>query len=126
MEQGQFVRKRSQAGKSVIGNLVVLAILAVGIFAAIQYVPQKIEAGTVNTILDQLEQRHASSPFRDDQDVWAVIDRNLSLNEMRDMKSSFRTAWNGRTVTVTVDYERELNLVFKTIIIPYHEQIVLN
>ena len=126
MEQGQFVWKRSQAGKSVIGNLIILAILAVGIFAAIQYVPQKIEAGTVNTILEQLEQRHVSAPFRDDQDVWAVIDRNLSLNEMRDMKSSFRTAWNGGTVTVTVDYERELNLVFKTIVIPYHEQIVLN
>lgn len=126
MEKGQVTGKRSQAGKSMIGNLIVLAILGLGIWAAIQYVPQKIEAGTVNTILEQLEQRHSASRFNDDQDLWAVIDRNLSLNEMRDMKPYFKTSWNGRTATVTVDYERELSLGFKTFVIPYHEQIVLN
>lgn len=115
-----------QSGKSFIGNLVVFAAIAYGIFVGIQYIPQRLEAGTMRTVLDRVEQRHAATPIRDDRDLWTIVDKQLGVNEMRDMRPNFKSSWNGNTVTVTVDYSRELNLLFTTKTMEYHERVALN
>ena len=115
-----------QAGKSTIGNIVVFAAVAYGIFVGIQYIPQRLEAGTVRTVLDRVEQRHHATPIQDDRDLWTIVDKQLSVNEMRDMRPHFKSSWNGNSVTVTVDYTRELNLLFTTKTMEYKERLVLN
>jgi len=126
MELDRKTLPASQPGKSLIGNLIVLALIAFGIWVGIQYIPQRIEAGTVRTILDQVQQRHNATPFQDDRDLWAVINNHLHINEMRDMKNHFKARWDRDTVTVTVDYQRDLNLVFTTRTMEYHEELVLH
>lgn len=114
-----------QRGKSVIGNLIVLALIAFGIWVGIQYIPQRLEAGTVRTILDQVRQRHSATPIQDDRDLWAVINNHLHINGMNHMKDYFKAKWDQGRVTITVDYERDLNLLFSTRTMKYHEELVL-
>ena len=102
-----------------------LVLIGFGIWIGIQYIPQRIEAGTVRTILDQVRQRHNATPIQDDRDLWAVINNHLHLNGMNDMKDHFKARWDQDTVTVTVDYVRDLNLLFTKRTMEYHEELVL-
>lgn len=77
-------------------------------------------------MLDRVENRHGATPIRDDRDLWTIIDKQLNVNEMEDMRPRFKSSWNRDTVTVTVDYTRELNLIFTRKTIEYHERLVLN
>lgn len=115
-----------QEGKSAIGNLLVFALIGFGIWVGIQYIPQRIEAATVRSVLDRVEKRHAATPIRDDRDLWAIVNKQLNVNEMQDMRPNFKSSWNRSAVTVTVDYTRELNLIFTTKTIEYRERLVLN
>lgn len=115
-----------QLGKSAIGNLLVLAIIAYGIWVGFQYIPQRIEAATVGSIVDQVVQRHHSTPITNDRELQTVIDRQLGVNDMIDMKDHFRTSWDHGRGTLTVAYERDLNLIFTTKTIEYREQAVLD
>lgn len=114
-----------QEGKSAFSNLLVFAVIGYGIWVGVQYIPQRIEAGTIRSVLDRVEQRHAATPIRDDRDLWTIVEKQLSINEMRDMRPYFRSSWSGGTVTLTVDYTRELNLIFTNKTMKYHEGTVL-
>lgn len=115
----------NQRGKSAIGNLIVLVIVGVGVWAGIQYIPQKIEAGTMNSILDKVQQRHNATPFRSDADLWKIIDMQLNINEMRDMRQNFTVQREGGALTVSVDYERDLSFVVFTKDMSYHKKLTL-
>lgn len=115
-----------QCGKSKIGNMIVLALVIFGVWVGIQYIPQRIEAGTVQSILDRVQARHNSTPIRDDRDLWAVINNHLNINDMRDMQDHFKTKWDGTTATITVNYDRDLNLIFTTRTIQYRETLVIH
>lgn len=115
-----------QEGRFAFGNLLVFALIGYGIWVGVQYIPQRIEAATVRTVLDRVEHRHGATPIRDDRDLWTIIDKQLNVNEMEDMRPRFKSSWNRDTVTVTVDYTRELNLLFTRKTIEYHERLVLN
>lgn len=117
--------KVRQAGKGAIGNIVVLAMIAFGVWVGIQFIPQKLEQGTVKSILDDVQKRHFASPIRDDADLWQVIDRQLLVNEMRDMRPYFTIAREGNGITVRVSYERDLNLVVTTKTLQYNESVNL-
>ena len=114
-----------QGGKSTIGNLIVLGLVGFGVWVGIQYIPQKIEQGTVQSVLDRVEQRHQSTPIQDDRDLWQVIDRQLSVNEMNDMRHNFDVSRAGGRITIRVTYERELNLIFTTKKMRYNESVSL-
>ena len=93
-----------QRGKGAIGNVIVLALIGFGVWVGIQFIPQKLEQGTVKSILDDVEKRHFASPIRDDGDLWQVIDRQLLVNEMRDMRPNFTIAREGNGITVRVSF----------------------
>lgn len=115
-----------QRGKSLIGNLLVLAIIGLGVWVGIQFIPMKIQQGTMNTILDKVEQRHHATPYQSEADLWGIIDKNLNINEMRDMRQYFRIQrLDGGAYRVTVDFEQELNLVFMSIDMDYNNQLLL-
>ncbi len=121
-----LISSEKQLGKSLIGNLLVLAAIGLGVWVGIQFIPQKIQEGTMNTILDKIQQRHNATPFRDDADLWSIIDKHLNLNEMRDMRQYFRVQRDGNAFRVSVEYERELNLVITSMDMDYRNEIYLN
>ena len=114
-----------QKGKGSIGNLIVIALIAFGVWFGIQYIPQKIEQGSVKGILDSVEDRHQISPIREDADLWRVIDRQLVVNEMRDMRPNISIAREGGGIIVRISYERDLNLLFTNKPIVYNESVTL-
>lgn len=126
MERYRVGAPARQFGKSAIGNLLVLALIAFGIWVGIQYIPQRIEAGAMRTMLDRVQQRHNGTPFEDDRDLWSVINAQLSVNDMRDMQAHVKTQWDQDAATVTVSYDRELNLIFTTKTMEYRETLVLH
>lgn len=115
-----------QGGKSAIGNLIVLGLLGYGIFVGIQYIPQRIEAAEVSGILKGVEQQHHLTPITNDAELKRVIGNQLSINDMRDMRDHIKTSWNQNRATVTVSYERDLNLLFTTKTIQYRDEVVLD
>ncbi len=118
--------KVRQGGKSAIGNLIVLGLIGFGVWVGIQFIPQKLDQGTVRSILDEVEQRHNAVPIQDDSDLWRVIDKQLLVNDMRDMKNNFDVSRTGRGFTVRVSYERDLNLIFTTKEMQFNESININ
>ena len=115
-----------QLGKSLFGNLITIALIGLGVWVGIQFIPMKIKEGTMNTVLDKVEQRHHATPYQNEADVWAIIDKNLNINEMRDMRQYFRVQGNRGSYTVTVEYGQELNLVVTSWDMDYKNQLILN
>ena len=113
-----------QRGASFIGLTITLAVIAYGLFVGIQYAPQHIEAMQVRNILDSVHDQGLSRRYSGADEVWAVIDRQLFINEMGDMKQYFNVApVGGGGWSVSVRYERELNLLFKVARMPHEYSI---
>jgi len=117
------MRARFQRGASGINTIIVVAVLGYGVFVGLQYVPQMIEWGTVNSMLDSLRSQQVSNPPSSVQEIEADIGRLLDINEMRDMAEHFNVRRQGDGYLVSVNYERELNLLFTHKIIQYHKEL---
>ena len=115
-----------QSGKSAIGNIIVLSMVGFGVWVGIQFIPQKLESGSLQSILDRVQQRHNAVKFSNDSDLWKVIDAQLSVNDMRDMRKNFKVTRIDNRFTVKVEYDRELNLIFTTKTMEYRESLTLN
>lgn len=116
----------TQRGGSTFGLIMTLAILGYGAYLLIQYVPQHLEATTVQSILDQVVERNMEHHFTRADDVWAEIDKQLFINQMGDLKGSFSvTPGPGGGYAVTVRYERVLDLLFIRQQIPHNWSVNL-
>ena len=91
-----------------------------------QFIPQKLDQGSVRAILNDVRDRHYATPIQSDADLWQTIDRYLGVNEMRDMKQHFDVSRSGGGITLSVNYERDLNLIFTTRTMQYNESVVLD
>jgi hypothetical protein len=109
----------------VFSTLLILALFGYGIFILIQYIPQRIESATVNSILEQLYEQNAATPFSDMREVDAAVRKQLNINQMDDMRDNFKVTGNRGKFTVTVDYERELNLLYTIKTIQHHDELTL-
>ena len=118
--------QKQHKGASAIGLIIGLAIIAVTVFIGIQYIPQYVESQTVGSILDYVGKRHKMSPFSDVNAVQRAIDKQLNVNEMIQLKDNFVVIQNGGSFTITVTYERELNLGYKKKPMTYVKNIKLN
>jgi hypothetical protein len=103
-----------QTGGSVIVNLIILALVAYGLFVAIQYVPQWVEAKSIGTILDNMQSTQGSDPVRTVNGARDKVIRMLQINEMNDMTESFEVSRAGDDIVVTFSFDRELNLLYET------------
>ena len=99
-----------QRGGSPVLTIIILAILAYGLFIGIQYVPQWTEARSIRSILDSMESSQASDPLRSEQAISAQVIRMLQVNELNHMTESFEVTRTGNGFRVEFVYERELNL----------------
>ncbi len=102
-----------QKGASVIGTVIILMILGYSAYIAIQYVPQLIESKSVDSILRSVEDQQKTDPANGVEDAKAAVIRQLQINEMNDMTSSFTVKEREGGIIIEFNYERELNLVYK-------------
>ena len=113
--------QRKQKGASAIGLIIYLTIFGFGVYIGFQYIPQRIESGTLDSILDSIEAKHEASPLRSVDEIVDAINRQLTINQMNDMKDIFYVRKDGGNYTIEVSYERELNLIFKKQLMKYEK-----
>ena len=115
----------SQRGASAVGTVLLLAIVAYGVFVGIQYVPQLVESGSVHSVLNSIESAHHSDPARSAQAVRALVDNHLNLNQMNHLRDSFNVREFANDYVIEVSYERDLDLFFTKKVITYETSLTL-
>jgi hypothetical protein len=118
--------QNTQRGGSGIQLIIILALLGYGVFVGLQYIPLRIESGTVQAVLDNLVNSHRQEGFSDLRDLQAAVDKQLYINEREDLKNSFEVTSNRGRYVVTVRYDRELNLLYTKKTISTNESITLD
>jgi len=113
--------QRKQRGASAIVLIIMLAIFGFAVYVGLQYIPQRIESGTVDSILDSIVQNHQTTPVQNVSEILGTITRQLNVNQMNDMKDKFKVSKYRGTYIIKVSYERELNLVYETKKIQYEK-----
>lgn len=117
--------QKQQQGASAIGAIIILALIGAGVFVALQYIPQVIEAGTVDTILGSIETRHKETPFNSTKAIQEAIDRQLDINQAEDLRNNFKVTGKGDTYIIQVNYERDLNLLYEKKTLQHDKSVVL-
>jgi len=105
-------RQNRQKGGSGIGMVITLVILGYGVFIGIQYVPQYIESSNVKMILDSIIDKHNKDPAESAHALQSMIDNQLYINQMEDLKDAFKVTQYRGDFIINVSYERELNLLY--------------
>jgi uncharacterized membrane protein len=118
-------RLRTQRGASSVILIIILAILGAGVYIGLQYLPQYIEAGTVDSILGSVQKAYDKSPVNSVDSIQDTIDKQLNVNQMNDLKDSFKVTQDGEEYIVRVSYERELNLIYKKKPVKYEKTLTL-
>lgn len=117
--------QQRQEGASTIATIIILAVLAYGVFIGIQYAPQLIESRSIDSILDTIESQHKSQPFGSVEAVNASVIKMLQVNEMDDMTNGFTVRRANGGINISFDYDRELNLVYQTRVLHYSHSLSL-
>jgi len=114
-----------QAGGSLLGNILLLALFAFGVFLGIQYVPQLIESKSLDSMLASIESQNSSQKYESSQQVEQAIKSILNLNQMDDMIQHIKVRQSMQRISVEVNYERELDLLYETKILNYSKTLDL-
>lgn len=118
--------QRKQNGASFISLLITVAVLGYGVYVGLQYFPQFIESGTVNSILDNIKKNHRATPYRDTREIMSAIKRQLDMNLMNDMEDKFYITRNVDGYLIEVNYNRELDLYFEKKLMKYEKSLTLH
>ena len=113
-----------QRGGSTIGLLIILAIIGIAVFLGMQYIPQYMEAGKVDSILDSIEEANETKALTPDM-VKKMVGKHLQINNMQDMADAFVVKKQDGNTVLTVKYERQLNLIYEKRPMPYSRELVL-
>jgi len=116
---------KCQAGGSLLGNILLLALFAFGVFLGIQYVPQLIESKSLDSMLASIESQNSSQKYESSQQVEQAIKSILNLNQMDDMIQHIKVRQSMQRISVEVNYERELDLLYETKILNYSKTLDL-
>ena len=117
--------QRTQRGASTLTVIIILAIMGAGVYIGLQYIPQYMEAGTVDSILSDLEKAHNVTPFDSTTDIRDRIDRQLDMNQMDDLRNSFEVTRDGEGYVVRVSFVRKLNLIYEVKPVKYDKILTL-
>jgi len=117
---------KGQKGGSTIGLVLTLAVIAYGVFVGVQYTPLHLESNAINSILDSVEDAHQTHRLGTAEAVWEAIDRQLYINDMTRKKELFNVGpAPGGGWLITVNYVRDLNLLFTNKQISYAKSMML-
>jgi hypothetical protein len=114
-----------QQGASAITTIIILAVLGYAVYVGMQYVPQAIESKSVDSVLNTVQTDQKANPAMTESDVKEKVVRLLQINEMNDMIENVSVKRSGGRTTVTVKYDRELNLVYKKHQMHYEKSVTL-
>lgn len=114
---------KKQRGASAVLTIIVLGLLAYGVYLGIQYVPQAIEEKSIESILRTIKTEHQTEPLTSEYDAKIKVTRMLNINEMNDMSKNLDVSSGSDTIIIKFSYERELNLGYKKR--PMHYEKVL-
>jgi hypothetical protein len=117
--------RRQQRGASAILISIVLLVIGAGVYVGFQYLPQVVEAGTLDSILDSVATAHEETPYRSADAVRDAIDKHLNINQLEALKDRVKVTDEGEAFAVEVNYQRELNLLYKQQKIPYEKTLTL-
>jgi hypothetical protein len=115
----------TQHGASAIILILILAIIGAGAYIGLQYIPQYIEAGTVDSILGNIEKAHKETPMGSVKAIQDIIDKQLNMNALDDLRDSFKVTQDGEVYIVKVSFERELNLIYEKRPVKYEKSLNL-
>ena len=114
-----------QRGASALGTVIFLAALGYAVFVGLQYIPQKIENMSIDSILDSMHILQQQTPAGSVQAVEATIDRLLNTSELGELRGNFNVQQNGKTFVVTVSREWTLNLIYQEKLMKYEKTLTL-
>lgn len=117
--------QKRQQGASSFAIIIVLALIGAGIYIGLQYIPQLIESGTVDSILSDIKKKHVSKHVRGAGEIQEMIGRALNINQMEDMRKDFVVTESDAEYFINVDYARELNLLYTKKNIDYKKTLIL-
>ncbi len=117
---------KAQTGGSLLGNIVLIAIFAYGVYLGIQYVPQFIESKTLDSMLDSIESQHKSQPYESSQQVEQAVSSMLNLNQMDELMQHVDVRASSQGVRIEIVYERELDMLFQKKALRYNKALDLN
>jgi uncharacterized membrane protein len=115
----------TQRGASSLILIIILALLGAGVYIGLQYLPQYIEAGTVDSILGSVEKAYNKSTVNSVESIQGMIDKQLNMNQMNDLKDNFKVMQDGEEYRIKVSYERELNLIYEKKPVRYEKTVIL-
>jgi hypothetical protein len=114
-----------QKGASAIATIIILVVLGFAAYVGIQYVPQMIESKSIDSILKTMETTQQTNPANTLQAVESKLVGLLQINEMNDMADSFTVKEGEGGIIVAFSYDRELNLIYKTLPMEYRKKVLL-
>jgi len=117
--------QRTQRGASAISTIIILAIIGAVVYIGLQYIPQYMEAGTVDSILNSIEKAHEVTPFSSASDIRDMIDRELNMNQMDALGDSFEVTQDGDAYVIIVSFKRVLNLIYEKRPVKYQRTLTL-
>ena len=71
------------------------------------------------------EKAQEETPFSSTNAVREMINKQLTLNQMDDLRDSFKVTQDGEAYIVEVSFMRELNLIFTKQPMPYEQTLTL-
>lgn len=113
-----------QRGGSTVGLLIVLALIGIAVFIGMQYIPQYMQAGKVDSILDSIEEANETAALTPDA-AKRMIAKHLQINNMQDLADAFVVKKKDGKTVVMVNIDRQLNLIYEQRPNPYSRELVL-
>jgi hypothetical protein len=114
-----------QKGASAIATIIILVVLGFAAYVGIQYVPQMIESKSIDSILKTMETTQQTNPAYTVQAVESKLVGLLQINEMNEMADNFTVKKGEGGIIVAFSYDRELNLIYKTLPMEYRKKVLL-
>jgi len=118
------IGRHEQKGSAIL-NVIILLLVAYGIFVGVQYAPIMIESRTIDAMLNSIAQSNQTVPAENMESVESMLNNQLYINEMTDMRDSFDIDYRDRAYTIRVNYERSLNLGFDQKTLKYQKSMTL-
>jgi hypothetical protein len=113
--------RNNQRGASTLGTIILLGVLGYGVFIGLQYIPQKIEDLSVDSVLDSIETIQQQNPSAGVRNVEATLDRLLNTNNLQHLRSNFKVYQSGKDIIVTASREWKLNLIYTEHVMKYEK-----
>lgn len=115
-----------QKGASAIATIIVLVILAYGVYVGIQYVPQFMESKTVDSILKKIDDDNRKDPIDNTQAAESALVNLLQFNDLEFNSDNYTVKQVDNRITIEFSYDRKLDLIYKVLPMQYEKKLTLN